>query len=202
MISLQRQIFAKKGPRRDCHALGTELEAHKGPPMMSRGAAQQIVIRDLKSIDDLSQLKEVEKEVWGVTDEDAMPLTLAIASKAAGNIFIGAFDKDKDKDKLVGFAFGFLGREHGQTTIHSHMLAVLDAYRHLNLGLRLKQPQRALQLFQAGRGLRHLQGGFLRAGNLQSAASERHRPAVGALDTEFAAGARSAGPPVDGWVDE
>ncbi len=110
--------------------------------MMSRGAAQQIIIRDLKSIDDLGQVKAVEKEVWGMADDDALPLTLAIACKAAGNIFVGAFDTTKDKDKLVGFAFGFLGREHGQTTIHSHMLAVLDAYRHLDLGSRLKQAQR------------------------------------------------------------
>ena len=110
-------------------------------------AAPQIAIRDLKNIDDLRQLKAVEKEVWGMTDDDTVPLTLAIACKAAGNIFVGAFhkdknDKDKNKDKLVGFAFGFLGREHGQTTIHSHMLAVLDAYRHLDLGSRLKQAQR------------------------------------------------------------
>jgi predicted GNAT superfamily acetyltransferase len=110
--------------------------------MTSRGGAQQIGIRDLKSIDDLSQLKAVEKEVWGMADEDALPLTVAIALKAAGNIFVGAFDKGNDKDKLVGFAFGFLGREHGLTTIHSHMLAVLDAYRHLDLGSRLKQAQR------------------------------------------------------------
>jgi predicted GNAT superfamily acetyltransferase len=106
--------------------------------MMSRGVAQPVVIRDLKSIDDLRQLKVVEKEVWGMADDDTLPLTLAIALKAAGNIFVGAFDKEK----LVGFAFGFLGREHGQTTIHSHMLAVLDAYRHLDLGSRLKQAQR------------------------------------------------------------
>jgi predicted GNAT superfamily acetyltransferase len=118
--------------------LGSELEVHEGPTMMSRGVAQQIVIRDLKSIDDLRQLKAVEKEVWGMADDDTFPLTLAIALKAAGNIFVGAFDKDK----LVGFAFGFLGREHGQTTVHSHMLAVLDAYRHLDLGSRLKQAQR------------------------------------------------------------
>jgi len=104
----------------------------------SRGDAQKIGIRDLKSIDDLSQLKAVEKEVWGMADEDALPLTVVIALRAAGNIFVGAFDKEK----LVGFAFGFLGREHGQTTIHSHMLAVLDAYRHLDLGSRLKQAQR------------------------------------------------------------
>jgi predicted GNAT superfamily acetyltransferase len=106
--------------------------------MMSRGVAQQIVIRDLKSIDDLRQLKAVEREVWGMADDDTLPLTLAVALKTAGNIFVGAFDKEK----LIGFAFGFLGREHGQTTIHSHMLAVLDAYRHLDLGSRLKQAQR------------------------------------------------------------
>jgi predicted GNAT superfamily acetyltransferase len=146
VVSLPRPLL-----RGDCHAhrhaRRTELETREGPPMMSRADAQKITIRDLKSIDDLSQLKAVEKEVWGMTDEDALPLTLAIACKAAGNIFVGAFDKvkddkEKDKDKLVGFAFGFLGRERGQTTIHSHMLAVLDRYRHLDLGSRLKQAQR------------------------------------------------------------
>ncbi len=121
--------------------------------MMSKASAQPIAIRDLKTIDDLSQLKAVEKEVWGMAEEDTVPLTLAIALKAAGNIFVGAFakpeqkpeqkkDKHENKEQLVGFAFGFLAREHGVTTIHSHMLAVLDSYRHLDLGSRLKQAQR------------------------------------------------------------
>src|SRR6266436_2380416 len=140
-VFLHRRIDARRLP-----CPGNRHETRKGPAMMTRGGAQKLGIRDLKSIDDLSQLKVVEKEVWGMADEDTLPLTLAIACKAAGNIFVGAFDKDKDrdkdKDKLVGFAFGFLGREHGQTTIHSHMLAVLDAYRHLDLGSRLKQAQR------------------------------------------------------------
>jgi len=129
-----------------------------------------IAIRDLRTIDELNQLRAVEKEVWGMAEDDAMPLTIAVALKAAGNIFIGAFEqhdggrhgaaekspKEKtgreklekskaekpEKEKLVGFAFGFLGREHGQTTIHSHMLAVLDDYRHLDLGTKLKHAQR------------------------------------------------------------
>jgi chorismate synthase len=101
-----------------------------------------ITIRDLQGIDDLNDLRRVEKEVWGLADDDTLPLTLAIACQAAGNIFLGAFEKDK----LVGFAFGFLGRERGQTMIHSHMLAVLDAYRHLDLGLQLKQTQRVRAL--------------------------------------------------------
>ncbi|MGB8011986.1 MAG: GNAT family N-acetyltransferase [Terriglobales bacterium] len=110
--------------------------------MTSRATPPPIAIRDLSSIEDLAQLKAVEKAVWGSSDEDTLPLTLAIALKAAGNILVGAFDQSKDKNKMVGFAFGFLGREHGQTTLHSHMLAVLDAYRHLDIGSRLKQAQR------------------------------------------------------------
>jgi predicted GNAT superfamily acetyltransferase len=119
-----------------------QLGAREGAGLMA--GRPQITIRDLETIDDLSQLKAVEQEVWGMAEGDTLPLTLAIACKAAGNIFVGAFDTTatKDRDKLVGFAFGFLGREHGQITIHSHLLAVLEAYRHLDLGWRLKLAQR------------------------------------------------------------
>jgi predicted GNAT superfamily acetyltransferase len=110
---------------------------------MCPASSPSITIRDLRSIDDLNQLRSVEKAVWGMADDDALALTLAIALKAAGNIFVGAFEKGKsERETLVGFAFGFLGREHGATTIHSHMLAVLDQYRHLDLGSKLKQAQR------------------------------------------------------------
>ncbi|MFY9560862.1 MAG: GNAT family N-acetyltransferase [Terriglobales bacterium] len=106
--------------------------------MKARSAPPDIVIRNLESYDDLCQVKTVEKEVWGMADEDSLPMTLAIALKAAGSIFVGALHHDK----LVGFAFGIFGREHGQNTIHSHMLAVLEPYRQHDLGLRLKQAQR------------------------------------------------------------
>ena len=112
--------------------------------MNVRRATQSIVIRDLESFDDLCQVKAVEKEVWGVADDDSLPMTLAIACKAAGSIFVGAFEGDT----LVGFAFGIFGREHGQTTIHSHMLAVKPAYRNFNLGHKLKLAQRERVLAQ------------------------------------------------------
>ena len=117
--------------------------------MNVRHPAQPIVIRDLESFDDLCQVKAVEKEVWGMADDDSLPMTLAIACKAAGSIFVGAFDGDK----LVGFAFGIFGREHGQTTIHSHMLAVLERYRQHDLGLKLKHAQRERAL---GLGIREM----------------------------------------------
>ncbi len=106
--------------------------------MTTPGASPKIHIRDLESFDDLLQVKAVEKEVWGMGDEDSLPMTLAIACRAVGSIFVGAFAGDK----LVGFAFGIFGREHGQTTIHSHMLAVLERYRQHDLGLKLKHAQR------------------------------------------------------------
>jgi predicted GNAT superfamily acetyltransferase len=106
--------------------------------MTTPAVSPRIVIRDLVSLEDLRQLQRVEREVWKMGDEDSLPMTVAIALQAAGSIFVGAFDRDK----LVGFAFGMFGREHGQITIHSHMLAVLEPYRQHDLGLKLKQAQR------------------------------------------------------------
>jgi predicted GNAT superfamily acetyltransferase len=65
-------------------------------------------------------------------------MTLLIAHKEAGSIFVGAFDGDK----LAGFAFGFPALEQGRLFIHSHMLAVLPKYRDLDLGYKLKLAQR------------------------------------------------------------
>jgi len=97
-----------------------------------------IVIRDLQSIDDLQRAQALECEVWGLPQSDATPLTLAIATREAGSIWLGAFD---DKE-LIGFAFGFLGLERGQLTVHSHMLAVRGTYRDHDLGYKLKLAQR------------------------------------------------------------
>jgi predicted GNAT superfamily acetyltransferase len=97
-----------------------------------------VTIRDLQSFEDLKQVEEVERDVWELSDLDTTPLTLAIATKEAGSIWVGAFDGAK----LVGFAFGFLGTEHGQLIVHSHMLAVREPYRNSRLGYKLKLAQR------------------------------------------------------------
>ena len=108
----------------------------------SNKATPSILIRDLVTIDDLRKVEKVEQEVWVLTDRDVTPMTLLVACKEAGAMLIGAFDKDD----LIGFAFGFPGFEHGEVSIHSHMLAVLPRYRDLDLGYKLKlaQRQRAL----------------------------------------------------------
>lgn len=97
-----------------------------------------VVIRDLHSLDDLRKVETLEQEVWGLSDRDVLPLTMIVATKEAGSIWLGAFDGAE----LVGFAFGFLGMEHGRVMVHSHMLAVRNAYRDLDLGYKLKLAQR------------------------------------------------------------
>ena len=105
---------------------------------MNQAASKPVVIRDLETLAELEQAEAVEKEVWRLDDRDVTPLTLMIATKEAGNIWIGAFDGAK----LAGFAFGFLGMEDGRLTLHSHMLAVREPYRDLDLGRKLKLAQR------------------------------------------------------------
>jgi chorismate synthase len=101
-------------------------------------------IRILESLADLEQVLCLEKEVWGLDPADATPLTLAAALKAAGSLWLGAFDAGQ----LVGFALAFPSLESGRVAFHSHMLAVRASHRGHNLGyeLKLAQRQRALAL--------------------------------------------------------
>jgi predicted GNAT superfamily acetyltransferase len=101
-------------------------------------------IRDLETLADLERALHLEKEVWGLSDSDATPPTLATALQAAGSIWLGAFDDDQ----LIGFALAFPSLEHGKPGFHSHILAVRASRRGHNLGYKLKlaQRQRALAL--------------------------------------------------------
>jgi predicted GNAT superfamily acetyltransferase len=103
-----------------------------------------ITIRELETFEELQQVEAVEREVWGASERDTLPLTLIIASKAAGSLWIGAFDGPR----LVGFAFALFGMENGRLSLHSHMLAVRESYRNHDLGytLKLAQRERALAL--------------------------------------------------------
>ena len=105
---------------------------------MNQIPSKSVTIRDLQSYQDLVQAEALEKEVWELADRDVMPLAMIIATKEAGSIWVGAFDGSE----LVGFAFGFLGMERGQLMVHSHMLAVRESYRDLDLGYKLKLAQR------------------------------------------------------------
>lgn len=97
-----------------------------------------IVIRDIESSAEMRAVEELQKEVWGLPDLDVVPFYHLVATKAAGGVLVGAFDRES----LVGFVYGFTSYEHGEMAHHSHMLAVKPEYRNLKLGYKLKLAQR------------------------------------------------------------
>jgi predicted GNAT superfamily acetyltransferase len=113
-------------------------------PRMPAPTKPVIAIRDLRTLEDLTQAIALEKEVWSSDDADLTSLTFAIASREAGHLWLGAFDGPK----LVGFAFAFHTLEQGRPGLHSHMLAVRESYRESDVGTKLKLAQRDRALAQ------------------------------------------------------
>jgi predicted GNAT superfamily acetyltransferase len=109
----------------------------------------RIIIRDIELISEMREVETLQKEVWGCDDRDIVPLTMFAATKEVGAILIGAFDQST----LVGFAYGFLGREDDLMIYHSHQLAVRPSYRNFNLGYKLKLAQRDRAL---GHGIKQI----------------------------------------------
>jgi predicted GNAT superfamily acetyltransferase len=108
-----------------------------------------IQIQQIHSIQQMKALEKLQQDVWGWNDLDTTPLMDFVILKELGGTLIGAFDGEK----LVGFAFGFVGYEGGRIVFHSHMLAVHPSYRECGLGLRLKLAQRGEAL---ARGFEHI----------------------------------------------
>lgn len=98
----------------------------------------EIVIRKCHALDDMRACLTLQKEVWGFTDIELVPLRMFVVGEKIGGQVIGAFfGKD-----LVGFAFAIPAIRGGHSFLYSHMLAVRQPYRNTGLGRRLKLFQR------------------------------------------------------------
>jgi predicted GNAT superfamily acetyltransferase len=101
-------------------------------------AKPEITIRELESAADFERAVCLEKEVWQCDDADITPITLAVATRAAGSIWLGAYHGNE----LVGFAFALPSLEHGQLGFHSHTVGVRASFRSAGVGYELKLAQR------------------------------------------------------------
>jgi chorismate synthase len=97
-----------------------------------------IEIRDIESLDEMHEVEQLQREVWGVEDLEIYPALALKPQKEVGATLIGAFAEGR----MVGFVFGFPGILNGETIIHSDMLGISPAYRSNNLGYLLKRAQR------------------------------------------------------------
>jgi len=97
-----------------------------------------IEIRDIESLEEMHEVEQLQREIWGVEDLEIYPALALKPQKEVGATLIGAFTEGR----MVGFVFGFPGILDGETIIHSDMLGISPAYRSNNLGYLLKRAQR------------------------------------------------------------
>lgn len=99
-------------------------------------------LRRLARIGDFEACLRLQKRVWGEDFRDVVSPVLLMVIEENGGLVAGAFGGDS----LLGFVFGFTGREEGTCYHWSHMLAVDPAARGRGLGRRLKLFQREAML--------------------------------------------------------
>lgn len=110
-------------------------EARKGTS--ERAVIGDVVIRRCEGIEESRMCLDLQKEVWGFSDIELVPLRLFVVAEKVGGQVLGAFDGNE----MVGFALAIPGNRNGHLYFHSHMLAVRESYRDRGLG-------RAIKLFQ------------------------------------------------------
>lgn len=117
--------------------------------MTTSSAAPNITIRHCDTVADYDECVLVEHATWG--KEIAVPNGMFIVAHHTGGQVFAAYDGAK----MIGFTLAVVGvrkfsAHAGQVTaegkytpfLHSHMTAVLDDYRNLGVGRRLKLFQR------------------------------------------------------------
>ena len=122
-----------------------------------------IQIRPCEGFDELEACVQLQIETWGYDDTDVIPRKTFLVAQSIGGQVIGAFDSEipGGPKSLVGFVFSLPGIKVGlgipRAYLHSHMLAVKNAYRNRGLGRELKLEQRREAL---SRGIRHIEWTF------------------------------------------
>lgn len=110
---------------------------------------RRFYIREAQTEGDYRAIEDIQKEAWGFSDLDVVPMATLLATVHAGGMALGAFEGER----MIGFAHGFPAFEHGEPSIHSHMLAVRNDCRNLQAGFYLKLAQRAHAL---GNGIENI----------------------------------------------
>src|SRR5436190_19859536 len=95
-------------------------------------------IRKCEGLGEMQACFALQKEVWGFSDAELMPVRVFVIANKIGGQVIGAFDGEE----LVGFALALPGHRNGHSYLHSQMLAVRQQHRNGGLGRRLKLYQR------------------------------------------------------------
>lgn len=105
---------------------------------MSPKKIHPLRIRRLSRHEEFRKLLEIQRAVWEHEDADLTPVHQFCVSSKMGAILLGAYAGKE----LAGFVFSFPAIHQKKLHQHSHLLAILPAYRGLGIGKLLKWAQR------------------------------------------------------------
>ena len=98
-----------------------------------------VKIKFLRSLPEIQQCIEIQKETWGWSDKDILPLrTLLLIPKIGGQV-LGAV---AENNLVLGFINALPALRDGKTFLHSQMLGVRKTFQRMGIGRRLKLAQR------------------------------------------------------------
>lgn len=97
------------------------------------------VIKELRTMDELKLMQNIESKVWEMSP---IPTHQTFTAVKNGGIVLAAFVDEK----IVGFCYGFTGFKEDKSYLCSHMLAIDPDYRSRNIGAKLKLRQREIAI--------------------------------------------------------
>lgn len=112
-----------------------------------------MIVRELTLPEEFEACLDLQRQGFGWSDLELMPMRFFVVSRHIGGLVLGAFDGSN----LVGFLSAIPGIRDGKPYWHSHMLAVATGQRDSGIGTQLKSAQKehALQ-----RGIRLIEWTF------------------------------------------
>jgi predicted GNAT superfamily acetyltransferase len=117
------------------------------------GSQRSITIRPLQAMPEFLEAFAIQESVWGYDPTDLVPWRVFMLATKIGGQVLGAYVDGT----MAGFAMALAGIRNGRPYLHSHMLGVLEEYRNLGLGQKLKLAQRDEAL---GRGIELMEWTF------------------------------------------
>jgi predicted GNAT superfamily acetyltransferase len=102
-----------------------------------------VTIRDLRGAHELRAAQDLQRQAWGITEDGyVLPVATMAAAQRFGGLVLGAFDTAGAQERLVGFAFAFLGRVRDCLVLYSQLTGVHPAQQGSGVGRQLKYAQR------------------------------------------------------------